>query len=86
MYVPGVKPAECIPNDNNPSAAEGRTSQLLFADLSRVTAVVPVFAESLEVLFDVDPFCTTGKERLVGENDKAGGIVTVRVICNVAFT
>ena len=84
VYVPGVKPAEFIPNDSDPRSDEGRISQLLFADLVRVTVGLPVFAESLEVLFDVEPFCISGKERLVDENDNAGAIVTVRVIFNVA--
>ena len=85
VYVPGAKPAEFIPNDNDPSAAEGRTSQLLLADLFSVMVGVPVFAESVEVLFPVVPFSTTENERLVGENDNAGAVVTVRVTCRVAL-
>ena len=75
LYVPGARPAEFIPNDNDPSAAEGRTSQLLLADLVSTTVGVPVLAESVEVLLGAVPFCTTEKERLVGANDNvfAGG-------------
>ena len=85
VYVPGVKPAEFIPNDNEPGVAEGKISQLLFDDLVKLTTGVPVLAESVEVLFAVVPFCTTENERLVGENDNAAGAVTVRVTLRVAL-
>ena len=53
--MPGAKPAEFIPNDNEPRSAEGKTSQLLLADLAKVTVGVPVFAESVELSFAVVP-------------------------------
>jgi len=71
-----------MPNDNEPRAAAGNTTHV--ADLARVTVGVPVFAERLDDLFAVLPFCTTEKESVVGENDSAGAIVTVRVTANVA--
>ncbi len=58
---------------------------MLLADLASVTVGVPVLAESVEVLFAAVPFCTTEKESDVGENDKAGDTVTVRVTCKVAL-
>ena len=74
-----------IPNDNEPSAGEGITSQGS-AVLVNVIAGVPVLAERVDVLFAVVPFCTTEKERLVGENDNVlGGAVTVRVTFRVAL-
>ena len=73
-----------MPNDNEPKAADGNTSQPLLADLVKLTVGVPVFAERLDDLFAVLPFCTTEKESVVGENDSAGAIVTVRVTANVA--
>ena len=51
--------------------------------LVNVTVGVPVFAESVEVLLAVVPFCTTEKERLVGENNNR--LVTVRVTVRVAL-
>jgi hypothetical protein len=74
-----------MPNDKEPSAAEGSTSQLLLADLLSVTVGVPVFAESVEDLFAVVPFCTTENESDVGENDKAGATVTVSITSKVAL-
>ena len=85
VYVPGTRPDASIPNDNDPGSADGRTSQSLFADLVRLTAGAPVFAESVEVLFAVVPSSWTEKERLVGENDKAGATVMVRVTWSVAL-
>ena len=82
VYVPGTSPDAFIPNDNEPSAAGGRTSQLLLTDLFSVTTGAPVFAESVDVLFDMVPFCTTEKERDAGENDRKFS-VTVRVTCKV---
>ena len=74
-----------MPNDNEPTAAEGRTSQALLANLASVTVGVPVFAESVEDLPGVVLFSTTEKEIDVGENDSAGVTVTVSVTCNVAL-
>ena len=74
-----------MPNDNDPGAAEGKTSQLVLAVLARVTVGVPVLAERVELLFATVPFCTTEKESDVGENDNAGATVTVRVTVNVAL-
>ena len=74
-----------MPNDNKPKAADGNTSQPLLADLVRVTVGVPVFAERLDDLVAVLPFCTTEKESVVGENDNAGATVTVSVTCKVAL-
>ena len=54
--------------------------------LVNVTVGVPVLAESVEVFFAVVPFCTTEKERLVGENDNILGAVTVSVTCRVALS
>ena len=71
-----------IPNDNDPNAAEGRTSQSLLADLISVKVGVPVLAERVEVLFAAVPFCTTEKERVVGENDNA---LMVRITCKLAL-
>ena len=82
--MPGASPAEFIPNDNDPSAAVGITSQLL-AVLVNVMAGVPVLAERVEVLFVVVPFCTTEKASEVGENANVLGTVTVRVTCSVAL-
>ena len=72
-----------MPNDNEPRSAEGKTSQLLLADLARVTVGVPVLAERVELLFAALPSSTAEKESDVGENDNAGATVTVRVTCNV---
>ena len=84
--MPGARAeAFVVLNDNNPSAEDGRTSQLLLADLVSVTVGVPVFAERVEVLFAPVPFCTIEKEIDVGENDNAGAAVIVRVTCNVAL-
>ncbi len=44
-YVPGARSAEFTLKDSSPRAAEGKRSQLLLADLSRVTAGEPVLAE-----------------------------------------
>ena len=63
VYVPGAKPAEFIPNDNEPRSAEGKTSQLLLADLAKVTVGVPVLAERVEVSFAVVPSSSTEKEK-----------------------
>ena len=57
----------------------------MLADLVRVTVGVPVLAESVEVLFAGVPFCTTEKESDVGEKDKAGATVIVRVTWSVAL-
>ena len=85
VYVPGTRPAAFIPNDKEPSAAEGRISQLLLADLARITVGTPLLAESVEVLFAVLLFCITEKVSDVGENDNAEGTATVRVTCRVAL-
>src|SRR5688572_5569396 len=86
VYVPAARAeAFVVLNDNNPSAEDGRTSQLLLADLVSVTVGVPVFAERVEVLFGPVPFGTIEKEMDVGENDSAGGGVTVRVTWSVAL-
>ena len=80
VYVPGARPDASIPNDKEPGAAEGKTSQLLLADLVNVMVGVPVFAESVDVLFAVVRFCSTEKESDVGENNNAGDSVTISVI------
>ena len=85
LYVPASRPEELIPKDSDPRAGEGNTSQLLLADLLSVTVGVPVLAERVEVLFAVEPFCTTEKESDVGEKDKAGAVVTVSVTLRVAL-
>ena len=84
-YVPGVRPDASIPNDNDPSAAEGRTSQLLLPDLASVMVGVPVLAVRVELLFAVVLFCITEKDSDVGENDNAGATVTERVTSSVAL-
>ena len=59
-------------------------SQLLLADLVNVTDGDALFDESLEDLFAVVPFCTTEKERDVGENDNdlgaraKAGVITIQ--------
>ena len=73
-----------MPNDNEPRAAAGITSHVLDV-LVNVMAGVPVLADRVEVLFAVVPFCTTEKERVVGENAKVLGTVTVRVTWRVAL-
>ena len=74
-----------MPNDKEPTTAEGSTSQLLLADLLSVIVGVPVFAESVEDLFPVVPFCTTENDNDVGENDRAGATLTVSVTFKVAL-
>ena len=68
-----------IPNDNEPRVGKGSISQSLFADLVKLTAGIPVLAESAETLFAVEPFSWTEKESDVSENDNAGGTSTVKV-------
>ncbi len=85
VYVPGARDdAFVVPKDNNPSAGDGRTSQVL-AVLVSVTVGVPVFAESVEVLLVPVPPGTIEKEIDVGENERAAGPVTVRVTWSVAL-
>ena len=74
-----------MPKDRLPVLPDGNVSQLLFADLVSVTAGVPVFAERVEDLPDVLPFCATEKLSDVGENDKAGATVTFSVTVKVAL-
>ena len=83
VYVPAARPDAFIPNDSNPRAGAGITSQVLDV-LVNVTVGVPILAESVEVLFAVVPVCITEKERLVGENDNVLG-VTIRVTARVAL-
>ena len=83
-YVPGVSPDASIPNDNDPSAAEGRSSQLLPDVLASVMVGVPVLAVRVELLFAVVLFCITEKDSDVGENDNSRGSLTVRLTSNVA--
>ena len=83
VYVPGASPAEFMPNDNDPSAPEGSSSQLPVPDLVNVTPGFPVLAESVELSLAVVPFCMTEKSSDVGENDNEGAM-TVRVTCRFA--
>ena len=81
--MPGASPEEVTPNDNEPRAAAGNTTHE--ADLARVTAGVPIPAESVEDLFAVLPFCITEKESDDGENESTLPAITVRVTFNVAL-
>ena len=85
VYVPAASPDAFIPNDNDPVAEAGKTSQLLLADLASITIGVPVLDERVEVLFSVVPFFATENESDDAENDNFLGI-TVRVTCKVALS
>jgi hypothetical protein len=71
-------------NVNTPRATLSLHDDLLIF-LVNVIVGVPVLAESVDVLLAVVPFCTTEKERVVGENDNILGTVTVSVTARVAL-
>lgn len=83
LKVPGARPEELIPKDNEPRAADGNITH--DADLVSLIVGIPVLAERVEDLFAVLPFCRTENERDAGENDSIFSAVTVSVICNVAL-